>query len=391
MLLGGVATGLGAHLGVDVVLVRAGLVALVVVGGWPGTLVYPAFWVLAPIADQAPGALAPPRAPLEGVREAGYLVSLAALAVGAALVVQRTQLGLPPAVTWPLAVIGFGVVILWRQADDGPQLRWQRATAATRGATAVRAALGLAVVTCGMVLFGVSRGGGADALSLLVAVVVITLGVGLISGPWWLRLVRDRDSERSARIREQERAEVAAHVHDSVLHTLALIQRQVDDPRAVARLARAQERELRGWLYRRTATDPDTDLAAALERVVAEVEDGHDTTIEAVVVGDAPLDDGLRALLAATREALVNAAKYADGAPVSVYAEVEPDRITVFVRDRGPGFDLAAVPADRLGVRQSIIGRMGRHHGAAVVRSSAGEGTEIELGLPRVETAGATG
>jgi signal transduction histidine kinase len=195
-------------------------------------------------------------------------------------------------------------------------------------------------------------------------------------------MARDLAAERNARIREQERAEVAAHVHDSVLHTLTLIQRHVDDPREVARLARAQERELRAWLYR-PATEPGSTVETGLEQVAAEVEDAHGVAIEVVVVADAPLDERLGALLQASREALVNAAKYAGQSPISVYAEVEPTQVTVFVRDRGPGFDPAGVPADRLGLRQSVVGRMQRHGGAAEVRSRAGTGTEVQLSMPR--------
>jgi signal transduction histidine kinase len=215
-----------------------------------------------------------------------------------------------------------------------------------------------------------------------VAALVVAAGLVLVSSPWWVRMARDLTAERSARIREQERAEVAAHVHDSVLHTLTLIQRHVEDPREVTRLARAQERELRGWLYR-PATDAAQDLGAALEAAAAEVEDAHGVAIEVVVVGDCPLDERLAALRDAAREALVNAAKYADGAPVSLYAEVEPEQVTVFVRDRGPGFDPDTVPDDRLGLRQSVRGRMDRNGGRAVVRSSPGDGTEIQLEMPR--------
>jgi signal transduction histidine kinase len=191
-------------------------------------------------------------------------------------------------------------------------------------------------------------------------------------------MARDLSAERAARVREQERAEVAAHLHDSVLHTLTLIQRKVDDPREVARLARAQERELRAWLYR-PETEQAATFAAALARTLAEVEDAHGVTIEAVTVGDAPLGDRLQAVLRAVREAAVNAAKHGGGSPISVYAEVEDGRAEVFVRDRGPGFDVAAVPADRMGVRQSILGRMERHGGRATIRSERGEGTEVHV------------
>ena len=230
----------------------------------------------------------------------------------------------------------------------------------------------------------------------LLAVLATLVGVAVITVPWWLRLVRDLGEERRERIREAERAEIAAHLHDSVLQTLALIQRQSDSPREVARLARGQERELRSWLYgvggyRRAGAprDPDagtgpTDtLTVALAGAAAEVEDTYALTVRPVVVGgDRPLDDALRALVLAAREAMVNAAKHAGVDEVSVYAEVEDDEVSVFVRDRGTGFDPDAVPDDRHGLADSVRGRMSRHGGTVRLRTAHGEGTEVHLRLP---------
>ena len=213
---------------------------------------------------------------------------------------------------------------------------------------------------------------------VILAVVVIAIGLALILTPWWMRLVRTLSAERAERIRSQERAELAAHLHDSVLQTLTLVQRRADDPQAVAGLARAQERELRAWLQGRRQADADAGLTGALEAAAAEVEDTHGVKVEVVTVGDSPLDERAEALVAAAREALVNAAKFARGAPISLYAEATDSRIQVFVRDRGPGFDLEDVPADRHGVRESIMGRMERNGGAARVHADA-SGTEIEL------------
>lgn len=180
------------------------------------------------------------------------------------------------------------------------------------------------------------------------------------------------------RIRAQERAEVAAHVHDSVLHTLTLIQRNADNAGEVRRLARAQERDLRTWLYKPEGTgkeeadEPDT-VAEAVRRSAAEVEDKHGVPIEVVVVGDCPLDERIGAQMQAAREAMVNAAKYGgDGGAVQVYAEVEGRTVFVSVRDRGPGFDFDSIPADRMGVRESIIGRMERNGGTARLRAVPG-------------------
>jgi signal transduction histidine kinase len=174
---------------------------------------------------------------------------------------------------------------------------------------------------------------------------------------------------------------VAAHLHDSVLQTLALVQRS-SDPQQVAALARRQERELRAWLDG-GRPDPGESLASSLEAAAAEVEETHGVPIDVVAVGDARVDERGAALVAATREALVNAAKFAGGALVQLYAEVGEERTEVFVRDRGPGFDPAAVPEDRRGLRESIVGRMDRHGGRAVVHSSPGAGTEVELVIER--------
>ena len=371
--LAGVARGLADHLGVDVVAVRVAFIVLAAAGG-AGIAAYGLFWVFAP---QNPFGR---DAPVDRERDLTMVLALGSLSVGGLLLLSALGVGLRPGLALPLVAVGIGVVILWRQADDDSRARWRQATGTSRLSGAARAAGGIALIAVGAVaiLFGQVRGGGTSAG--LVATMVVVAGLAMVSGPWWVRMARDLTAERSARIREQERAEVAAHVHDSVLHTLTLIQRHVDDPREVTRLARAQERELRGWLYRPRA---DASVTAALERVAADVEDAHGVTIEVVVVGDCPLDDRLTALRDATREALVNAAKYAGDLAVTVYAEVAPGHVSVFVRDRGPGFDIDSVPADRLGLRESVVGRMARHGGSAAVRSVAGEGTEVQLEMPR--------
>jgi signal transduction histidine kinase len=191
-------------------------------------------------------------------------------------------------------------------------------------------------------------------------------------------------TERAERIRSEERAEVAAHLHDSVLQTLALIQKRSSEAE-VGTLARRQERELRNWLYGAAALSSHT-LAGALEELCAEIEDVRGIHVELVTVSDAPLTDGLRALVAATGEAVTNAAKFSGVDKVSVFGEVAGDVGRVFVRDRGTGFDPDAIEDDRRGIRDSIIGRMERHGGTATVTSGAGRGTEIVLTVPRVDS-----
>ena len=380
--LSGVARGLSVHLGLDVGLVRLAFVLLTVIASGAGVVLYAALWIFAPLRPEAAHP-APGQAVRSSRRELPYLLALGALGVLMIVAVQVVDGLIPLDVLVPLLAAGVGLVILWRQGDDAQRARWRAATRGARWLAIARAAIGIVLVIGGGVAFGISRAGGlTGAAPGLLAGVAVAVGLVLVTAPWWLQLVRELGAERSARIREQERAEIAAHVHDSVLHTLTLIQRNIDDPREVACLARAQERELRTWLYR-PAADPATTVSAALEAAAAEVEDDHGVAVEVVVVGEAPLEDPLRALLQAAREALVNAAKYAGDHPISLYAEVEPSQLTVFVRDRGPGFDPDAVPQDRLGVRQSIIGRMARHGGLATVRSSLEDGTEVQLEMPR--------
>jgi signal transduction histidine kinase len=212
------------------------------------------------------------------------------------------------------------------------------------------------------------------------AALVVTIALTLISAPFWIALVRRLGTERVARARSEERSEVAAHLHDSVLQTLALIQKRTDDPEQVARLARRQERELREWLADDRPSRPDERLADALRAAAAEIEDSHGAPIEAIVVGDTALDERTRALVGAAREALTNAAKFASGGgPVRLYAEIDDGDARVFIDDRGPGFDPGAIPKDRRGVRESIIARMKRHGGRAEIRSEPGDGTEVEL------------
>jgi signal transduction histidine kinase len=214
-----------------------------------------------------------------------------------------------------------------------------------------------------------------------VAVVVVLVAVALVTGPWWLRTAQALSSERGERIRSQERAELAARVHDSVLQTLTLIQRNAEDPKAVHRYARRQERNLRELLYRPAAATGQ--FSAALEKHAAEVEDEYGVTIEVVVVGDCPLDERTTAVIEAAREAMVNAAKSGGVDEFAVFAEIEPAEVTVFVRDRGKGFDADNIPSNRAGIRESIVGRMLRVGGVATVRTAPGQGTEVKLSLSR--------
>lgn len=250
-------------------------------------------------------------------------------------------------------------------------------------AALVQVVLGVGLVAAGVAVFFVATPSVASPSAGILASAAIAVGLANIFGPWWWRLTHDLSAERQERIRSQERAEVAAHIHDSVLQTLALIQRNAGDARAVSSLARSQERELRNWLYGTAEAESAESLATLIQRVSDEIEDLHGVAVETVEVGDCPVDERLVALVSSSREALTNAARHSGASSVSVFFEVEPDQVTVFVRDRGKGFDPEQVPADRRGIADSIMWRMDRHGGKAVIRSTPDEGTEVELVMPR--------
>lgn len=368
-LVAGVCRGLAAHLGVDAFLVRAAFVLLTLASGL-GVAAYAAFWILVPVAEKA--AAAGRRG-----RDWGQLLAYTAVALGLAALPWGAA-GVARWALWPFVVGGVGAAILWQQADRDQRQRW---TLPLRERW-LRSLLGLLLVVGGIGGFVAQNVEADQARSVVIAMLIILTGVAVIVTPWVVRLWQDLDAERHERIRSQERAELAAHIHDSVLHTLTLIQRNAHDTREVQRLARSQERTLRTWLYQPRA-DPDRTFAAAIRETAGEVEDDHGVPIEVVCVGDTALDERLGAALQAAREAMVNAAKYAEAPSVSVYAEVEGDEIAIFVRDRGKGFDLDQVPEDRMGVRGSIIGRMERNGGKATVRTAPGEGTEVRLEIKR--------
>jgi signal transduction histidine kinase len=265
----------------------------------------------------------------------------------------------------------------------GPDEEDLASTALGREASRVsKVGFGVGVLLGAALLFLWANGSLEAAGKVSLAALVVTIALMLISAPFWLAMVRRVGTERVARARSDERSEVAAHLHDSVLQTLALIQKRSDDPEQVARLARRQERELREWLADDRPSRPDERLADALRAAAAEIEDSHGAPIEAIVVGDTALDERTKALVGATREALTNAAKFAsDGGPVRLYAEIDDGDARVFIDDRGPGFDPDAIPHDRHGVRESIIGRMKRYGGRAEIRSEPGDGTEVELNI----------
>lgn len=348
----------------------------------------------------------------------------AVLLVGSGLLFVRADGPWPgDAIVWPATVAAVGALLIWRAPGVAP--RCHRGWAAHRsyesppsrheppswesrsresparlralGRPEVsRGGLGVALVLAAGFVFLWANGAIRPAGEALLAAFAVLVAVALIFAPSWRRLARSLAAERTERIRSQERADVGAHLHDSVLQTLALIQRSAEDPKQVAALARQQERELRGWLTDGDSREPGEKLdATLLEVIAAEMEALAGGSIEVVVVGDCSLDECAEAVIGAAREAMLNALKFAGASPVSLYAELSDERIQVFVRDRGAGFDPAAVPPARRGVRESIVGRMQRAGGRAVVRSvggvgmpggvssHVGPGTEVELTVDR--------
>lgn len=396
-LLGGVASGLAEHLGVPVLWVRAGFLVMVAFSGL-GAFLYAGLWLVLPARrDALPGTPGLDAATRQGKRggrrerklaDYGPLVAIGAIAVGALLLVivatgQTLAVG-------PLLLGAGGIAVLWWQADQAQRDRWSDTTARINPLRAVvggggwaaylRIGAGLLMLVTAIMLFSLRSGSFAVALNVGLAAALAILGLGLMVGPWLVRLSSDLSEERVARVRSEERADVAAHLHDSVLQTLALIQRSAADPAAVSRLARAQERDLRQWLFDDPGEGPTT-LAAALRLVAAAVEDAHGVPVEVVCVGDAPVTEADRPLVLAAREAITNAARHSGAATIDVYAEATPAGAEVFVRDRGAGFEPALVADDRQGLRNSIVARMERHGGTAQVRSTPGEGTEVRLAM----------
>src|SRR5437588_1940223 len=301
------------------------------------------------------------------------------------------------AVVWPVLAAATGALLIWRSPLPAPGRR--RGWAAHRTHTARRRArsdrppaaapegsgaragwlvsllrpqvsrrgVGVTLVLGAGIAALWANGAIRPAGEAMLTAVVVLVAVAFIFAPSWRRLARRLAAEQAARVRSQERADVGAHLHDSVLQTLALIQRSADDPRRVAALARTQERELRAWLAGEEPVREAASLGEALKAAAVEVEDAANAAVEVVVVGESELDEPAAATLAAAREAMLNAAKFAGDGAVSVFAELSSQRIVVFVRDRGPGFDPTSVSSERHGVRESIVGRMQRAGGRATV------------------------
>jgi signal transduction histidine kinase/phage shock protein PspC (stress-responsive transcriptional regulator) len=371
----GVAAGIAARFGLDVVLVRVAFLVLCL-GGGLGLLLYGVAWAAMPEAQREVR-----RRKLSGARQ---VIAVACLVGGLLLLARASGLWLGDPIVWPLAAVTLGSMFVWIRVGESDR----RLTPAEGSSSVVwktRAmSLGRMVAGFGLVIGGTLAV--LDAYSpvsigrVVLPITIAVTGLLLALGPWLLRLSRQLSLERRERIRSEERSALAAHLHDSVLQTLALIQRS---PADATTLARQQERELRAWLYGATPTSQGATLRVALDDVTAKMERMHRIPIETIVVGDAPMDEALGALVKATGEAMHNAGRHSGATAVSVYAEVDNGSVTAYVRDEGQGFDTANVPGDRRGIADSIRGRVARHGGTGEVKSTVGSGTEVKIMVPR--------
>ena len=391
---GGVAAGLAAKTGFSVTVVRVIFCVTALISGF-GLAVYVLAWLFLPAVDQPVTIASRALTDLRGLALAAMTASMIIVAL---IIVSILGIGLLGSFSWPLVLAAGAMVLIWRNADPAEQTA-MRALAQPLidvGDAGTRSRLRLRIILACVLLIG----GLATLLSVhnarqlaapLGGVVLVIGAVVLLLGPWWLRVARAAMVERQARVRAEERTEIAARVHDSVLQTLALIQRRADSPQQVIQLARAQERELRSWLFDGRAPGSmdglATTVAGGVRLIQQDVEAQHGVAVEAVTVGDCQIDEDLSALLAAAREATVNAAKWSGAKVVSLFAEVEPTEVSVFIRDRGCGFDPEQVPDDRKGLTESIKARMARRGGSATVKSVLGEGTEVALTMHRAQPA----
>ncbi|MDQ5860729.1 MAG: PspC domain-containing protein [Actinomycetota bacterium] len=448
----GVCAGLAAHLGWPVKIVRIGM-ALATLAGGAGLAFYAWLWIMVPTADESarrnarrpaspiapavsldpafsavppsvspspgppaaapwwgnpdagafapggvsgggpgagnPGVVRPPWFRLRSMRYGKeMLLGAGLLLVAGIMIAQLLGVDVPLETLIPAAAVLGGAAIAWMQLDETRRAGLLDKTKADQAGGWARLAAGLALVVAGVLVMVSGSGSWEQTWLALLASVAVLGGVVLVLLPWALKFWRDLETERAGRIRETERAEIAAHLHDSVLQTLALIQRRAGNEHDVVRLARAQERELRSWLFQ----DPGKEagqLSDRIKAVGAEVEDSLGNAVEVVSVGDTAMTESHEALVQASREAMLNASRHGGGT-VSVYLEVSDGRTEIFIKDRGPGFDLQDVPEDRLGVRESIIGRMKRHGGSAAITSTP-DGTEVRLGMPALQTDNAEG
>jgi signal transduction histidine kinase/phage shock protein PspC (stress-responsive transcriptional regulator) len=371
----GVAGGFARRWRVDATLLRAAVGLLALAGGI-GVVLYAVGIARSEPRPALNGGSSPDAAPL---RRRNLAVAVATFAI----LLAARDIGLWPGneVMIPASIVAVAVVVIW--APETPATEGDGGTVRRlASAPLVRWVIGAILAIAGVAALADRTGGLRDVGRSVSAIAIALAGIGVIAAPALGRLLSNLDTERTLRVREEERAALAAHLHDSVLQSLVLIQR-ADDPRRMASLARRQERELRSWLYGVGAVGEPSSLTAAVESMATAIEVDHEMRVEAVVVGDAPLDETARSFLGALREAATNSARHSGADHIDVYVEADATELVGFVRDTGVGFDPAAVPPDRHGIADSIVGRIDRAGGRVVLTSRPGDGTEVEIELPR--------
>lgn len=370
-LVAGVCGGLAARWRLDPAVVRFAAMALSLTAGI-GVVLYVVAWVALPVATTVTAIPAP--ASERARRPRSDEVAVLAIVVGSVLLLRSWGAWFSDALGLVGGIAIVGVTLVWGFTGETP-------TETSLTLRALRTAIGLVLILAGSVAIGALWNDAEQLVSAVLAAAVVGAGIWLLVGPTIGRLSRELTAERRARVRSEEKAEIAAHLHDSVLQTLAVIQQRASDQQLVSTLARRQERELRDWLYSPSSAGADT-LANAARASLAEIEDTYTTRIEVVCVGDRPLDQRGKALVAALREATVNAVTHSGAPTVDVFIETSSTGVEAFVRDRGTGFDPESVHRDRRGIADSIEARMRRVGGVATVRSAPGEGTEVSFALP---------
>ncbi len=378
-IIGGVAAGIGHHLGIEPVTVRIAFVVLSAAFGF-GVVVYLLAWLLAP--EEAVETSAVPRTRHLIRPTMRQALGAVLIVVGILLLLLVSGFWFGEALAWPVSLAAIGFAVLWARSGEDRGGRSPLELVISGRRSIPRVAIGSLLILVAMAVFLATNTSLRAAGNMLLAAMVAIGGLALIGGPWVWSIGRELIEERSTRIRTEARAEMAAHLHDSVLQTLALIQR-APASREMVSLARTQERELRAWLYGRAPSLAGARMRDAIDAMAGRVERDQQVKVEAIVVGDADLDEHVRALVAAVGEATLNAARHSGETEVSVFVEVEDDAISAYVRDHGTGFDADTVAADRRGIADSIIGRLERHGGTAHVESRPGEGTEVAMRLPR--------
>jgi signal transduction histidine kinase len=389
-MVGGVAAGISARTGWNVTLIRIAFVITALISGF-GLAAYVIAWLFMPDVNESPTIGSRAFADVRGLALAAVTASMIIVAL---VIVSILGIGVLSSLSWPVVVGAAGLVLIWRNASAEEQdlMRTLAQPLLAAGGVNGHSRWRLRVVlACVMLIAGLATLASVkhpvQLLAPLAGAILVIGAILVVLGPWWIRVLRALLLERQGRVRAEERADIASRVHDSVLQTLALIQRRADNPQQVIQLARAQERELRSWLFDGRAPGSmeglATTFAGGIRLIQQDVEAQHEIAVEAVTVGDCEIDDDLSALLAATREATVNAAKWSGAKVVSLFAEVEPTEVSVFIRDRGRGFDPEAVPDDRKGLAESVRARMTRRGGSATVKSVLGEGTEVGLTMRR--------